>query len=272
MVAGLKLLRDDCGVLLPNWLPYNPLLIPLGAVLAARDTVHGPDAGAIRQKLRQWFWCSTFGQRYENAANSQASKDFAELSRWIDGGNPPESITTFRFDPRVLRDTTFRQRAVYRGTYALIFAGGQRDHAGRPRDFHADKPLTTEFIREHGVDDHHIFPYAYLGRQDPPVPTRLRDSILNRTMIHPKTNRMISDHAPSIYLEEMKGELDPHQLYAILDSHLLPVGPDSPLWSDEFERFIAWRQNVIWQEIQRVTGTSQTEDVVEDLIEEEATA
>ena len=40
----------------------------------------------MRQKLRQWFWCAIFGQRYEAAANTQATTDFIELSRWIDGG------------------------------------------------------------------------------------------------------------------------------------------------------------------------------------------
>jgi len=264
MADGLRLLREDCGVLIPSWLPYNPLLLPLGAVLTTYDDVHGPEVGAIQQKLRRWFWCATLGQRYEAAANSQATKDFVELVRWIDGGVPPESVTLFRFDPRMLRDTTFRQRAVYRGTYALVFSGGQRDLAGRPRDFHEDKPITTELIREHGIDDHHIFPYAYLGRQQPPVPTRLRDSILNRTMIHPMTNKRISDRAPSVYLDVMREDLDPSQLRVILASHLLPVDDDSPLRMDDFERFIGWRENAIWEEIKRVTGLDHADELIEE--------
>ena len=258
---GLRMLREDCGVLIPLWLPYYSMILPLGASLAARSHVHGPESGAMRQKLRQWFWCAIFGQRYEAAANTQATKDFIELSRWIDGGEPPDSVTLFRFDPRILRDTTTRQRAVYRGTYALVFSGGRKDLVGRPRDFYVDKPITTELIREHGIDDHHIFPYAYLGRQDPPVPTRLRDSILNRTMIHPKTNRMISDKAPSTSLALMRDQLEPLQLETILSSRLLPTGDISPLWVDDFDRFIEWRQPEIWREIQRVTGLDHADDL-----------
>ena len=32
MAAVLTLLRDECGVLTPKWLPYEPMLIPLATV------------------------------------------------------------------------------------------------------------------------------------------------------------------------------------------------------------------------------------------------
>ena len=42
----LQMLRDDCGVVLPNWLPYNPILIPAGAVFAKHGDTAGPQIGA----------------------------------------------------------------------------------------------------------------------------------------------------------------------------------------------------------------------------------
>jgi len=48
--------------------------------------------GANRLKLLRWFWCSVFGQRYENAPNSQAEKDFGELNRWM-GAEPNLSLS-----------------------------------------------------------------------------------------------------------------------------------------------------------------------------------
>ncbi len=88
----LQMLRDDCGVVLPKWLPYNPMLIPAGAVLAKHKNAKGARVAAIRGKMKRWFWCSVFGQAYENAPNSQAVKDYTELTSWFDDGDAPESV------------------------------------------------------------------------------------------------------------------------------------------------------------------------------------
>ena len=93
----LQMLRDDCGVVLPGWLPYNPMLIPAGALFARHKDATGPQVGAIRNKMKRWFWCSVFGQAYENAPNSQAVKDVAELTSWFAGGDEPESVRNFSF-------------------------------------------------------------------------------------------------------------------------------------------------------------------------------
>lgn len=57
----LEMLRDDCGVLAPGLIPYNMILIPMGAVWASQRTVKGADEGANRLKFLRWFWCSVFG-------------------------------------------------------------------------------------------------------------------------------------------------------------------------------------------------------------------
>lgn len=262
MATGIGMLRDDCGVIIPRWLPYNTILNPLAAVLARLETPDSPQAAANRHRLTRWFWCSVFGQAYENAPTSQSAKDVGELLAWLQGGNQPETVASFKFDPNMLRDTTVHQRAVYRGTICLVLSR-------TPRDFHNGEKLTGELIVEHHVDDHHIFPRAYPGTRD--VPARLKDCVLNRTLIDRPTNIRISNRAPSDYMREIQDELDsayPGKFYELLQSHLLPSGPDSPLWRNDFEGFLTWRQNAIWNEIRRVTGVSEASD----LVEEEATA
>ena len=253
LARGLELLRDDCGVATPAWLPYGTLVIPLAAVLATVETTSSPAVGANRQKLARWFWCSVFGQAYENAPNSQAARDVGELLGWLGGGEPPETVRSFAFDPQVLRDTTVRQRALYRGCFCLVFRRG-------PRDFHNGARLTGDLMIEHNVDDHHVFPQAYLAKRG--VEARARDCVLNRTLIDRKTNIRISDRAPSKYMAEIRQALGDETFAALLDSHLLPGDADSPLWSDDFDGFIARRQEAIWREIQRVTGLAATPPAV----------
>jgi len=245
---ALKFLQDDCGVLTPLWLPYNTIVVPMAAIFARTLKLTGPKVGTARDKVNRWFWCAIYGQKYESAPNSQSALDFGEVTRWIDGGDVPESVRSFRFDPAGLRDITSRQRAVYRGTIALIMRH-------RSYDFHSHKPLTLEVINENHVDDHHVFPNKHLERQG--VAPRLRDCVLNHTLIDRTTNIRISDRSPSDYLAEIQKERGNARFKELLDSHLLPSEKGSPFWTDDFESFLNWRQDVLFREIQNVTGLSQ---------------
>jgi len=244
--ATLELLRDSCGVLIPGVLPYNTALIPMAATVAKALPEKGPAIAAALAKLRRWFWCSTFGQAYENAPNSQAVVDYMELTSWIAGGEPPRTVANFAFRPDQLYETTPRQRAVYRGVMALILAHGAQD-------FHTGKTLTPAAMVERRVDDHHIFPQAFLAEQSLQVDVIGRDCVLNRTLIDQKTDVRIGKSAPSDYLAEIEAGVGSGALETILASHLLPSGPGSSLRSDRFGDFLDERAELIFEELSRVT-------------------
>jgi hypothetical protein len=246
VMRALELLRDDCGVAVPKWLPYNTILIPLAAVLAQTAAKGTPQVAATRQKLRQWFWCSVFGQTYEKAANTQAVKDTVELLAWVAGKSVPESVTSFRFDPTVLRDTTPRQRSIYRGVFCLLLSRG-------PRDFHSGSKIDGDIIRVKRVDDHHVFPQAYLNKQG--VSERLRDCVLNRTLIDRDTDIRISSNPPASYMAAIRHALKSDETFrALLRSHMLPADEESPFWTNDFSGFLDRRQEAIWQAIQDETA------------------
>lgn len=246
LASGLQMLRDDCGVIIPKWLPYNTIVVPLAATFAHIRDASGPATSAARDKLKRWFWCSVFGQVYERAPNSQSAKDFGELKRWLGGGEPPQSIQEFSFDADSLRQTTPRQRAVYRGVMSLIL----RYEA---RDFHSGKKITANMILEEKIDDHHVFPQKYLAETKGKVSPALRDCVLNRTLIDKSTNIRISKRAPSDYLAEIRGAIKDAKFDKLLRSHLLPPTSDSPLMCDNFEEFLQHRQALIYEQIEEVT-------------------
>lgn len=246
--TGLKILRDDCRVVAAKWLPYQTMVIPLAAVLAKLEPTKTPEFGARREQLKRWFWCAVFGQQYESSPNSQSAKDFSELVAWLKGGATPETIASLKFDPSLLRDTTPRQRAIYRGTICLVLGC-----AGGARDFHTQSIITGNLIDQEGIDDHHIFPASYLEKKKAVTESKRRDCVLNRTLIDRATNQIISDRAPSDYLSQIKNTVN-FPFDTVLKSHCLPTGSDSPLLTDDFESFLTWRQMELWKEIQRVTG------------------
>jgi hypothetical protein len=117
-------------------------------------------------------------------------------------------------------------------------------------------------MADQGIDDHHVFPAAYLERRGV-SPARARDCLLNRTLIDRTTNQMISDRAPSDYLTEVRGTPG-FPFDSVLASHGLPTGADSPLMHDDYDAFLTWRQDWMWGKIQSVTGASRAADLEAD--------
>lgn len=255
LAVGLSILRDDCKVMQPKWLPYQTMLAPLAATLAKAGMPKTAAAGAQREKLKRWFWCAVFGQAYESSPNSQSAKDVGDLTVWLAGGALPESIKSLRFDPNALRDVTPRQRSIYRGVICLILGTGTG-----ARDFHTLGVITGKLMNDEGIDDHHVFPDDFLLKKKGITTARARDCVLNRTLIDRTTNQMISNRAPSDYLNEIR-KTRGFPLDSVLESHCLPAGKVSPFWSDDYDAFVAWRQDRLWQEIRRVTGLSEAADL-----------
>jgi hypothetical protein len=240
---GLRLLRDECGVLVTRWMPYKPMLVTLGATWPVVAEVKGPDAGQRRARLRRWFWCSTFSGTYDNSANSTTESDYRTLSAWLRGGDEPAVVSEFVWDPKRWRETTPRQRALYQSTIALMMSGS-------PLDFYDGTPLTRSVIDGRAVDDHHVFPRAWLKAN---ALDGVADTVLNHTLLGKTTNILISGRAPSDYLAEMAEALK-DELPRIIDSHLLPSAPDGPFFQDDFEAFLAWRTEVLAERLASVTS------------------
>ncbi|MGN6558754.1 MAG: hypothetical protein ACTHLH_12200 [Solirubrobacterales bacterium] len=252
--AALEMLRDECGVLTGKWLPYGYLLVPLAALWDQAIEIGGPASAVNRARLQRWFWCSGISAAYDRAANTQAAKDYAELRKWIEGGAEPATVADFSFQTERLREVTPKQQSVYKALMSLILRN-------KAKDFHRGRELTAASIAARRVDDHHIFPRAYLNPPDeePAYPRQIVDCILNRTLIDAETNQRIGKRPPNQYLGEIRDEFDPVDQDAfdeVLDSHLLPTGEDAPLIKADFPAFLDWREERIGAEVAKLTETS----------------
>lgn len=243
LAEGLEILRSECGIVTRDLLPYETMLYPLAAVWARGRQAKGAQHGANRDRLVRWFWCSVFGQAYENSPNSQASKDVGELRRWFEGGEPPVSVKGFEFDPGQLRETTTRQRALFRGVLAAVVRHGARD-------FHRVERLDPKLLEEERIDVHHVFPRRFLGER---YPARLVNSVLNQTLINARTNRSIGPRAPSQYLDVIEKGLKTGRLVEVLRSHLISEEAETTMRRDDFEGFLRAREATIAAEIEKLT-------------------
>ena len=249
LAQGLSILADDCKIVDRSWLPTPSILGPLTAIMDIDQANKGPAAGARREKVRQWLWCSIFSRRYEAAANTRGEADFREMEKWILKGVAPSTVSNFRFDKALLREAKTTS-PIYKGVICLVLAS--RNGA---LDFHTQAKISSSMIEGNQVDDHHIFPKAFLKNVFLIEDSTLINCVLNRTLIDSITNRKISDRAPSDYLSDLDEHIETDK---VLKSHLIPVGHDSALREDNFEKFLQDRAELIYSEIMRVAGAPES--------------
>lgn len=227
-------------------LPYQGQLVPFAAILA----IIGPkfDHAAVRDRLARWFWCGIFGELYGSAIESRFAKDVLEVPDWLDGGPEPSTITEGRFRPERLRTLRTRLSAAYKGIHALLMAEGAID-------FRSGQPYGQTVFFDEYVDIHHIFPQDWCKKQK--IEPKVFDTVVNKTPLSYKTNRILGGVAPSEYLSRLeKGAKDtPPIAPAALDDYLASHAMDPALLrADDFEGFMADREARLLTMIAKATG------------------
>jgi hypothetical protein len=238
-------------------LPYQSQIIPLAAILA--DIGDAWEHEANRTKLVQWYWNGVFGELYGSAVETRIARDFMEVPVWLKGGPEPSTVSETLFRADRLKTMRMRLSAAYKGVNALLMKEGAQDFRSGQKFDH------TVFFGEN-VDIHHIFPQDWCKKQG--ISPKVYDSIINKTPLSYKTNRIIGGVAPSDYLSKLeKGNdasppIDSKKLDFYITSHLIDP---SILRADDFETFMADRQKRLLALIEEATGkTAYTGNVPEE--------
>ena len=238
-------------------LPYQSQIIPLAAILA--DIGDAWEHEANRTKLVRWYWNGVFGELYGSAVDTRIARDFMEVPAWLKGGSEPSTVSETMFRADRLKTMRMRLSAAYKGINALLMKEGAQDFRSGQKFDH------TVFFGEN-VDIHHIFPQDWCKKQN--IKPDVFDSIINKTPLSYRTNRIIGGLAPSEYLAKLqKGDattppIEPEKLDVYLRSHLIDP---SLLRSDQFDDFMADRQKQLLALIEQATGkVAYTGDVQEE--------
>ena len=181
--------QEGFGMFDRKWLPGTGLI----AVLAAgrQIIIEGKKGAAERESLRRWYWCSVFLERYSSAVETKARKDYSELLAFWDGNPEPsvfaEAQARLSAASYTVRNSASSASSVYSGLFCLLAINGAQD-------WRASESLTL-----HTLQDHHIFPRAYLKRAGMTKRSEV-NTVLNRTLISDITNQKIRDKAPGEYM------------------------------------------------------------------------
>jgi hypothetical protein len=235
-----------------NDLPYRTQLVPLAAVMALLgDRWLEPK---IYEKIARWFWCGILGELYGGAVETRMALDIQELIDWIEvDQKEPSTILDANFQPTRLETLRSRNSAAYKGINVLIQREGAKDFFWKS----LIRDLDESDWEECKLDIHHIFPKSWCEKNG--IPPSRYNSILNKTPISFKANRMIGGKAPSDYLLQLQKhpsvQLDDASMNGILETHYIdPIA----LRQDDFEGFMASRSRMILAKIESVMGKAIT--------------
>lgn len=227
-------------------LPYQSQVVALAAILA--DIGEKWEHEASRAKLVRWYWNGVFGELYGSAIESRVARDFMEVPSWLSGGPEPTTVTETTFRADRLKTMRMRLSAAYKGINALLMKEGAKDFRSGQEFDH------TVFFGEN-VDIHHVFPQDWCKSKG--YKPRVYDSIINKTPLSYRTNRMIGGVAPSLYLGKLQTgnastpTIDAGHLDAYIKTHLIDP---AILRRDDFEAFMADRQRRLLSLIEAATG------------------
>ncbi|AKN59974.1 hypothetical protein WB44_01225 [Synechococcus sp. WH 8020] len=248
-------------------LPYVTQLVPLAAILSSLGDDY--NAAATTQKVEQWYWCGVLGELYGGAIETRFGKDLPEVINWIEGKGVPSSVYDADFRPSRLDTMRTRNSAAYKGLYTLLL----REQA---KDFRTGRPIDDSIFYDDAIDIHHVFPAVWCEAQG--IDTDMANSILNKTPLTARTNRVIGGAAPSIYLPKLEKAYLKHQgkggdevgngrteMDALLHSH--SIHPEH-LRRDAFEAFYEQRRRDLLELISRVIGKTIAVEGTQSLGEE----
>jgi hypothetical protein len=254
-------------------LPYQSQIVPLAAILA--DIGEAWEHDANRAMLVRWYWNGVFGELYGSAVETRIARDFMEVPVWLKGGSEPSTVSETMFRADRLKTMRMRLSAAYKGVNALLMKEGAQDFRSGQKFDH------TIFFGEN-VDIHHIFPQDWCKTHG--IKPKVFDSIINKTPLSYRTNRIIGGVAPSEYITKLeKGNqatpsIDSSKLDVYLKSHLIEP---TLLRADKFADFMEDRQKKLLLLIEQATGKAaylgtvpeEGEDVEadEDTVEAELT-
>lgn len=227
-------------------LPYQSQIVPIAAILA--DIGDAWEHEVNRAKLVQWYWNGVFGELYGSAVETRIARDFMEVPVWLKGGPEPSTVSETMFRADRLKTMRMRLSAAYKGVNALLMKEGAQDFRSGQKFDH------TIFFGEN-VDIHHIFPQDWCKKQG--IKPKVYDSIINKTPLSYRTNRIIGGVAPSQYLAKLeKGDattpsITSDKINAYLRSHLIDP---SLLRGDSFEAFMVDRKKQLLALIEKATG------------------
>jgi len=222
------------GVISKKWLAYSTMLPPFAALLYHLES-NKLLTPITEGKLRQWYFASLLGKRYDGSTNTTIAKDYREMLEWFnDDSTIPEALSSVEDIDKLLSLYIYKA-----ATYIMVL--NAEIVKGALDFFTGNAPALNE------LNDHHIIPKSRW--QELGVPQEEINTVFNRTLISESTNKAIGSDYPFEYLNRIRANCG-SKYHDIMHSHFISEKAlaiiDKPnLTKDDFKAFIEERRSTI---------------------------
>ncbi|MGH3319936.1 MAG: hypothetical protein ACRDN9_07110 [Streptosporangiaceae bacterium] len=166
-------------------------------------------------------------------------------------GEEPRTVQEALFSPDRLLTLRTRVSAAYKGLYILLLKEGAID-------WRTGDAVTAITYFEDAIDIHHIFPRSWCQKSD--IDPKTYNSIINKTPLSARTNRVIGGWAPSDYRSRLANSAGVDR--KTIDKHVGPHCIDTArLWSDDFDGFVRARQRALLNLVASAMGKPVASEV-----------
>lgn len=233
LLKTVDLLSTEFNIYSWDFLSYEALVVIICYIHANIDHL-SPDQ--VR-RVKQWFWRSSFGERYKVGGENFVSRDLRTVYDFVvndqgtpsDFGNPPseKDWMSIAFRSNVSRSRAYILALAAKHPYNLT-NGGRIDSA-------------VALSAYNKKQFHHIYPRAFLRRTG----TRTDDNlVINICMLAATANNAISDSNPTDYLPTCTAKLG-RSADAVFTSNLLPRPSDFDYSTATYDQFLTARAEIV---------------------------
>ena len=216
-----------------DFLPYEAHLVILTYIYATNTNL----TGLQLRRVRQWFWRTSFSERYRGAPDDFVTRDLKAVQKYIITGEPDSGWLGSIPDHATIESMIFRKNNSR--SRAFILALAKQHPCNITNGATIDTAVALSVYNKKQF--HHIFPEAFLRRTRPEVE---RNYLLNFCMLAAAENNFVGDKDPQQYLPfaiKALGEKADH----VFGSNLLPPPSQYDYASASLEDFMKARASII---------------------------
>ncbi|WP_232520073.1 DUF262 domain-containing protein [Actinosynnema pretiosum] len=239
-----RFLHDQC-VFEPRYLPYGSQLTVLSVIFTLLGAEAETDEAG--RQIARWYWSGVFGEIYGGTGEAHFSRDVLEVVAWVTGrGGEPSIFQDVKFTRSRLWFLRTRNAAAYKGLYALLLKTGAVDWGD-------GSAMSVEGYFDNAVDIRYIFPKAWCAKKG--IPSADYNSILNKTPLSARVNRLISGRPPSVYLPALARDVGVtgESVDRNVRTHLIA---DGELRANDFDAVMEARQEELYELVQKAMGAT----------------
>jgi len=234
IVKAVDQLITDFKIHSLDFLPYEAHLVTLTYIYTNNPML----TAAQLRRVRQWFWRTSFSERYRGAPDTFVTSDLVAIQSFVLNGDD-DAADVYGTVPaeRAIKSMVFRKNNSRSRAFTLVLA------KANPRNLTNGNSIDTATALSvyNKKQFHHIFPEAFLRRLDPSVE---RSYTLNFCMLAALENNLVADKDPAVYLPELIEQLGSNA-GPVLKSNLMPDSSSYDYPAAELSTFIDARYPLV---------------------------